>query len=59
MYGRAGFDLLKARVLPWISNTPLNLCTESAEDPIKVQRDSRPGDEMTESVRTRVSSLKL
>src|SRR4030088_2264964 len=31
MYGRAGFELLKARVLPWESaDSPEDRCTESA-----------------------------
>jgi Transposase len=36
MYGRAGFELLKARVLPWEVSSPASLCTESAEDPLLV-----------------------
>jgi len=42
MYGRAGFELLRARVLPWVSRTNRNLnrksklkkCTENAKEPI-------------------------
>jgi transposase len=30
MYGRAGFELLKARVLPWKRFDPVSTCTESA-----------------------------
>ena len=30
MYGRAGFELLKARVLPWKPSSPVGTCTESA-----------------------------
>jgi hypothetical protein len=32
MYGRAGFHLLRARVLPYHTHGTIN-CTESAEDP--------------------------